>query len=306
MAERTLTAMYDDRSAAEAARDRLVALGVPSSGITIRGTDAGSTAGEGKGFLDGLADLFAPEEDRHTYAEGLRRGGYLLSARVPDGMQDRASDVLEQSGAVDIDQQAESWRQSGWTGYQPGTATGGMSSTERAGGAATTAGYGTTGTAAGAGLTGERAARELREGEEAIPVVEEQVRVGKREVGGGNVRVRSYVVERPVEEQVNLREERVTIERRPVDHELPPGTSPFQERTIEATERGEEAVVSKQARVVEEVGIRKDVDTRTETVRDSVRKTEVEVEDDRTGTGRGGLATERDERVLATDDPLKR
>ena len=126
MAERTLTAMYDDRSAAEAARDRLVALGVPSAGITIRGTDAGTTAtaaptaGEGKGFLDGLADLFAPEEDRHTYAEGLRRGGYLLSARVPDGLEDRAIDLLENSGAVDVDERAEGWRQGGWTGHQAG------------------------------------------------------------------------------------------------------------------------------------------------------------------------------------------
>ena len=42
-----------------------------------------------------------------------------------------------------------------------------------------------------------------------IPVVEEDLRVGKREVGGGRVRVRSYVTERPVEEQVELRQERV-------------------------------------------------------------------------------------------------
>src|SRR4051794_35308887 len=145
MAERTLTAMYDTRGAAEAARDQLVALGIPSASVTIRGTDAGTTptsapaAEEDKGFLASLADLFAPEEDQYTYAEGLRRGGYLLSARVPDGMQDRASDVLEQSGAVDIDERTESWRQSGWTGYQ--AATGGMTSTERTGGAATTAGY---------------------------------------------------------------------------------------------------------------------------------------------------------------------
>src|SRR3954453_3460435 len=104
MAERTLTAMYDDRTAAEAARDRLVALGVPSAGITIRGTDAGTTttsapAEEDKGFWASLADLFAPEEDRHAYAEGLRRGGHLLSARVPEGLEDRAIDLLETSGA---------------------------------------------------------------------------------------------------------------------------------------------------------------------------------------------------------------
>jgi stress response protein YsnF len=119
------------------------------------------------------------------------------------------------------------------------------------------------------------------EGEEAIPVVEEEVRVGKREVGGGRVRVRSYVTERPVEEQVQLREERVQVERRPVDRELSPGEASFQEKEIEAVERGEEAVVDKKARVTEEVGVRKDVDTRTETVRDTARKTEVEVEDER-------------------------
>src|SRR3954451_6103200 len=148
MAERILTAMYDTRSAAEAARDRLVALGIPSDGITIRGTGAGTTAttaptaDEDKGFLASLADLFAPEEDRHNYAEGLRRGGYLLSAQVPDGLEDRAIDLLEGSGAVDVDERTESWRQGGWTGHQAGaTGPAGVTSTARAGGAADTAGY---------------------------------------------------------------------------------------------------------------------------------------------------------------------
>ena len=117
-----------------------------------------------------------------------------------------------------------------------------------------------------------------------IPVVEEDLRVGKREVGGGRVRVRSYVTERPVEEQVELRQERVSLERRPVDRQLAPGEAAFEEREIAAVERGEEAVVDKRARVVEEVGLRKDADSRTETVRDTVRRTEVEVEDDRPGT----------------------
>jgi uncharacterized protein (TIGR02271 family) len=310
MAERTLTAMYDTRGAAEAARDQLVALGIPSAGVTIRGTDAGTTAttaptaDEDKGFWASLADLFAPEEDRHTYAEGLRRGGHLLSARVPDGMADRASDVLERSGAVDIDERAESWRQGGWTGYQAGAAggsgsaaTAGMTSTARAGGAADTAGYassaGTAGTsAAGLGAAGSATTRDVAEGG-VVERAEEQLRVGKREVGGGRVRVRSYVVERPVEEQVNLRQERVDIERRPVDRPVEPGDAVFQEKEIEASERGEEAVVDKQARVVEEVGIRKDVETRTETVRDTVRKQEVEVEDDRTGRDAGVTGTER-------------
>jgi uncharacterized protein (TIGR02271 family) len=120
--------------------------------------------------------------------------------------------------------------------------------------------------------------------DEVIPVVEEELNVGKREASRGRVRIQSRVVERPVEEQVNLREERVHVERRPVSGTAQAGSlgsDAFQERTIEVEERGQEAVVSKEARVTEELVIRKDVEERTETVSDTVRRTEVEVDDER-------------------------
>jgi uncharacterized protein (TIGR02271 family) len=121
-----------------------------------------------------------------------------------------------------------------------------------------------------------------------IPVAEEELHVGKREVSHGRVRIRSHVIERPVQEQVTLSEERVAIERRPVEGSLHAGSindgDLFQERTIEMEERAEEAVVSKEARVVEEVVVRKEADQRTETISDTVRKTEVEVEDERGNT----------------------
>ena len=91
--------------------------------------------------------------------------------------------------------------------------------------------------------------------------------------------MRSYVVETPVQEQVNRRQEHVSVERRPVD--LTGKENLFQERTIEATEKAEQAVVSKQARVKEELVVKKDVDQRTETVSDTVRRTEVKVDDER-------------------------
>ena len=131
------------------------------------------------------------------------------------------------------------------------------------------------------------------EGEEVLQAAEERLRVGKREVGRGGVRVRSYVTERPVEERVELRQERVTVGRRPVDRPVAAGDAAFQERTIEAVERGVEAVVDKDVRVTEEIGLRKDVDTRTETVRDTVRKQEVEVEDERAAGGGGSTDEER-------------
>jgi stress response protein YsnF len=89
-----------------------------------------------------------------------------------------------------------------------------------------------------------------------------------------------------------LRDENVTVERRPVDRSLAGTEDAFRERTVEATERREEAVVNKEARVKEEVVVKKDAQQRTETVSDTVRQTKVEV-DDQT---RGKTASRKGER----------
>jgi len=135
-----------------------------------------------------------------------------------------------------------------------------------------------TGMTGGAGMRGTGMTDAT--GTESIPIVEERLRVGKRETSSGRVRVRSYVVETPIEEQVTLRQEHVDVERRAVDRPITDADRLFQERTIEATESSEEAVVAKEARVTEEVVIRKEVDEHTETVRDTLRRTEVEVDRD--------------------------
>ena len=300
MTERTLTAMYDTRGAAKSARDGLVALGIPADAIAIRGTEDDrdtTTADEDQGFWASLANLFVPDEDRHIYAEGVRRGGYLLTAQVPESTAEQAREVLERSDPVDIDERAASWRQSGWTGYE-------ADKPSYAGASATAAysegaGLAETDPAFAPATTPVSTARQASAGvslapaaasggtvpdighEDVVQAAEEELQVGKRDVGRGSVRVRSYVTERPVEEQIELRQERVTIERRPVDRAVEPGDAAFTERTIEAVERGEEAVVSKTARVTEEIGLRKDVEQETKTIRDTVRKQEVEVEDDR-------------------------
>ncbi|MFL4990645.1 MAG: YsnF/AvaK domain-containing protein [Microvirga sp.] len=133
-------------------------------------------------------------------------------------------------------------------------------------------------------------------GEQVLPVVEERLRIGKRDVSHGRIRIRPYVVETPVDEQVTLREERVAIERRPADRALSDADQAFQERTIEAEERGEEAVVSKEVRITEEIVVRKEskeAEQRTETVFDTVRETKVEVEDERGNRVNGTGTTER-------------
>jgi uncharacterized protein (TIGR02271 family) len=118
-------------------------------------------------------------------------------------------------------------------------------------------------------------------GDEVIPLAEELLEIGKRTVDRGTTRVRRYVVEKPVEQDVTLHGERVTIERRrPIDAAAA-SVGAFEERTVEVRETEEVPVVGKTARVVEEVAIRKEATARTETVRDTVRREEVEV----TGNG---------------------
>jgi uncharacterized protein (TIGR02271 family) len=114
-------------------------------------------------------------------------------------------------------------------------------------------------------------------GEEVLPLAEERLEIGKRTVDRGTTRIRRYVVERPVEENVTLRGERVTVERRPVETATAPGASAFEERVVEVHETGEEPVVAKTARVVEEVVVGREATERTETVKDTVRREEVEV-----------------------------
>lgn len=115
--------------------------------------------------------------------------------------------------------------------------------------------------------------------EGAIPVIQEELAVGKRTVQRGGVKVRSRIVEQPVEQDVQLREENVRVERRPVDRPVTEADiNALRDQTIEVAEMAEELVVQKKARVVEEVSVTKDATQRTEKVRDTLKRTEVETE----------------------------
>lgn len=279
-----VTAFFDSRADADAAVERIVAEGVSRNEVQIvDGRDSNATVEthEDEGFFEKLGNFFMPDEDRLAYAEGLKRGGYLVSLNVTAQNRDRILDILDDEGTVDMDAREETWRSEGWSGAgmldtglaAPGMTGSGMGRVSPEGNAAMAADYGTTGTAPSRN-------GDMVDG--TIDVVQENLRVGKREVEHGRVRVRSYVVETPVEEQVNLHSESVHIERRPVDRAVDAGMATFDDQTLEATETAEEAVVSKEARVVEEITLNKEVDDRTETVRDTVRHTEVEIDDDRT------------------------
>jgi uncharacterized protein (TIGR02271 family) len=261
--------LYDTQAEAEAARERL-ASAVRVGRVNIVDNQRN------------LNDYHMSQDDRQAYGEGIRRGGALLCAEV-DGHEDADKIVraLEETGSVDLEQRQDSWRQEGWAPTAAGT---GQRQSALGTGAAATAGAGT-GTVE----------------EERIPIVEEELKIGKREVERGGARVRSYIREVPVHEQVTLREEHVHVERRPVA-EGAAGTAAaigsgaaaagdmLRERTIEMVEKAEEAVVQKVAQVREEVVVSKTTEERTEQIEDTVRHTEVEIEE---GGARGGTSADR-------------
>lgn len=262
MTTRTVAALFDSHAEAERARSRLAQIGIPAGMIDITDQAAGAQvrpSSEHEGVWHKIKSMVVPEEDRFEYEEGVRRGGSLLSAPVDDPLADDAIAALEECHPIDIEQRREEWGQSGWSSSQarPGTA---------------------------AGVSGSEATQE-----EVIPVAEEQLRIGKREVGRGGVRVRSYLVEEPVEGSIPLREEHVEIERRPASQTSALEGDALKERTVEMREMGEEPVVQKDTRVKEELVVRKRAEEREQPVKDTVRRTKVDVErDPATKTGGGG------------------
>lgn len=118
--------------------------------------------------------------------------------------------------------------------------------------------------------------------EQHIPLVEEELRIDKREVIRGRTRVHAKMIDVPVQEQVDLLEESIGIARRPADRRLTEEevaqAGLLRERVIEVTAMREEAVVSKEAFVREELIVSKQVERRVERIEDTVRRTEVETE----------------------------
>ncbi len=259
----------------------VIAAGPIVSALTGAGVGAAAGAVTG-GLLGALVEMGIPDERAQVYSDGIRHGNILVTARVDDAMANTAVSILNRHHPIDVDRKSSEWRQSSQ-----------QSSTTTTGAAATTGGY-TGGTQRNFGMergedisgTGANTRRDYdldpTDGDATIPVVEEDLTVGKREVDTGSVNVRTTTHETPVEKDVNLRQEHIDVERRPVDRPATPEDfDRLGNQSFEVRATSEEPVVEKRARVVEEVDIHKDVDQRQETIRDNVRRTDVDV--DRSG-----------------------
>jgi uncharacterized protein (TIGR02271 family) len=272
----TIVGIFDDRTEAQSAMEDLVEAGFMKehidisnrrSGDTNFGTETGRTSGTNMGTAgtgtapdydrgdesigDKVSNFFSsifgdsPEAEKYTTAAS--DADAILTVQT-DSMEraEKAREILDDNGAIDVDDRSADF-QGGYTG-STGTDT-------------------------------QINQGDVDQGRVNIPVMEEDLDVGKRQVERGGVRVRSRIVEKPVEETVRLREEHVTVNRQPVDRPVDPGElTNFKEGEYDITERAEQPVVSKNARVTENVSIDKNVEEHDEVVRDKVRKTEVDVD----------------------------
>ena len=179
-----------------------------------------------------------------TYKQAVRQGHYVVSAEVEDDRIDAAAEAMRNpEQGVDIDAYEGEYRAS--PDYVAGTAD--------------------------------------ADGETSVQLAEERLVVGKRATEHGSAHVRTYVQEVPVEERIRLREERLSVERRPVEKVVTGADAEalFREQDIDVTTTSEEAVVGKEAVITEEVVVGKEVTEREEVVTETLRKTEVEVDEDR-------------------------
>jgi stress response protein YsnF len=269
MYHQNIVAFFPTISDAEKARERLIGAGIERSAIRLSNESASSSSSatssgrmpddHEEGWFEWLfgSNDDVPEYERNWYGENLANGRAALSVRLASAEEiSRVEQLLEAEGALDVDRDDDAMA-------------GGMQS-----------GYAASGSTASA-------SRSTAEDEEVIPVVKEELAVGKR-AHETRRRIRTHVIERPVQEQVQLQDETVIVERRPVTGAKTAQPGDLTEREFEVIERHEEPVVEKRAGATEEVVVKKDVKSRTETVADKVRETQVEVEGETVPGTRGG------------------
>jgi stress response protein YsnF len=258
-----LVAVYPSRSQAEAARSRLLDSGIAENDIRLSADQQGSAASSATpkqkgGFLDWLFGADVPDAHQTWYGSNLRDGRTALSVYLRGDSPLRIHDMLEEFDPIDVEEVEEE-------GLEP-TAQSGIAVSS---------------TSQGMKDAGS-------EKDQIIPVAKEELEIGKRETER-RYRIRTYVVEHPVEEQVHLRDERVVVERRSASGERAAGDDQFQERDFEVVERHQEPVVGKKARADEQVVVHKQVKDRVETVRDTVRETKVDIDKDQGSAGQASV-----------------
>jgi Domain of unknown function (DUF2382) len=263
-----IVTLYDTAEHAESARRNLEAAGFPSSEISMINSRTLTMEGDRlrePGLWHRLFGRDIQQYEATLYGRSVEAGGTVLTVRVPETDVARATAILNAHQSVDLLKRAE----------QQGLIT-----------AATAAKPAvvppppvTHATVPPAPITRAAAgAVNAVGGEEVLALAEEQINVGKRVIQEGTTRIRRFVTETPVETQVTLHEEHARVIRRAIADPNYIRNMDWTDKTIDITETAEEPVITKSAHVAEEVVIQREGSDHVKTLRDKVRRQQVEVE----------------------------
>jgi uncharacterized protein (TIGR02271 family) len=203
------------------------------------------------------------DHEAKVYGRAVESGGVVVTVRVADSDVARVMGLLDTHNPVDVLQRAAT------VGAVPATLVAK---------AAAGAGTATVNTAPVTATAKAVAASATPSAPDVVRLAEEQLNVGKRLVQEGSTRIRRFVTEKPVEASVTLHEEHAQVLRRAITDPGYIADVDWSDKTIEITESAEQAVVSKNSRIVEEVVVRKEGSDHVETIKDKVRRQELEVE----------------------------
>jgi uncharacterized protein (TIGR02271 family) len=261
---KTVVGFFDEAEDAQKAMQRLQQVGISQNSIDFTSGGAGAYSStstnvstndrqeEGNAITRFFNSLFGDDsDDARKYSRVGSNSNYIITVHASSADEaEQAADIMDDCGAIDVDERASG--EGSYNDYNN------MSSST------------------------DRDSDYDRRSGDSINRMEEELRVGKREVETGRVHVRSRIIETPVEEHVRLRQEHVNIERNPVDRRVSGDEiGNFEDRDFEVTEHAEVPVVDKEARIVEEIRINKEVDEKDEVIRDTVRKSDVDIDEDR-------------------------
>lgn len=260
MAFEKIVTVYDTVDKAKDALRVLQASGFQPEDISLMDRSAlGNAPLQKSGLWRRIFGKNVWDHEATVYGRTLKEGGAVLSLRVPHDDVARAMSILDVHDPVDVHEKAESY------GVQVPSAAKALVTPPAA-------------AVAKAAAAAQSGVRLDSTNPEVIRLAEEQLKVGKRLFETGTTRIRRYVVENPVEAQVSLHEEHAEVARRAISDPSYVQDIDWADRTVEVTETAERPVISKQARVAEEVVVRKSGSDRVETVRDTVRRQQVDVE----------------------------
>lgn len=260
MAYEKIVAVYDKAGKAKDAVRALEASGFPSGDISVLNRDSLTDAEVHEaGLWRRLFGRNVGDHESAVYGRTIEAGGAVLTLRLPDTDVARAMKILDVHSPVDINDRE---RVAGLSAAPP-PATKPVATTPVA----------TSPSASSPSLVNKSVAKE-----EVLRLAEEQIDVGKRQVETGRARVRRFVIEKPVESKVTLHEEHAEMLRRAVSDLSPVKDIDWTEKTIEITETAEQPVVTKSAHIAEEVVIRREGSDHIETVRETIRRQQVELE----------------------------